>query len=194
MRAHAWLALGLWATPATVCAQPRGYVLELSSSVGAGVVNLANFDRSAEVSHNVIGLSLAAGMVLRTPHFASPYVELGYARVYRSTVSVTDAYGATTSSNAMATRHALFGLAFDLWRFRVSLGFGLFDLGVRSTLRESTLNAHEIDLGYTASLTGYLLRGPRWKVGIEARALFVTEANLNTYALLLNCAWDALQW
>lgn len=191
------------AAPTVACAQtppiapPRvfRYALELTGTLGAGLVDFGGIDRGDEQSRTPVGLNFSLGVLFRSTHFASPFIDVGYTSLYASTNRVTLASGAsTTADNHLDARWMTFGLAIDLWRVRAQLGVGLFDLGVDSTLDGSSINAHELDLGYVLALHGFILRAGRFKLGLAARALFVTEANLSDFSLLVSGTGDVLRW
>jgi hypothetical protein len=86
------------------------------------------------------------------------------------------------------------GPAVDLWRLRLQAGVGIYQVRVRSTVLGRTVDPSEIDMGYAFALSGFVVRGARLKVGLQARLGVIVEADLTFASLGIVLTGDALRF
>ncbi|MBI5516252.1 MAG: hypothetical protein HY909_20875 [Deltaproteobacteria bacterium] len=188
------ILVALAVTPGVALAQPR-YTLETTASVGYGFMQAGRFDRGPETSGSNGGLAAGLLVALRSPYYLTPWLELGYAKLYGSSLAYTDAAGMRhTATAGMRTLAVVFGPAVDFWRLRVGLGIGIYNLGVSSTVDGVSQSVGELDMGYSFMVSGRILTRGRFRLGVQVRGLLIIEAEINTLSVLLDLGFDALRW
>ena len=142
------------------------------------------------------GIALHAGILLRSPYFLSPFLDVGYVQLYSSDEEkdLGAPLGTVKSQNSLSAWSLVGGPAVDIGRVRVRAGIGMYRLQVRSTILGTTITPAELDLGYLVTLGVMLWRSDRWKVGLESRALLIAEAETAAVSLGFCGAWDTVKW
>jgi hypothetical protein len=152
--------------------------------------------RRGEVSKRDGGIALGLGVVLRSRYFLSPFIDVHYHSLLRSTdqVDLGALGGPSLANNSLSTLDAVAGAALDLWRIRVRGGVALAFVYVHSTINGDTLRSSERDMGYFLGIGGYLWKSKRFKVGIEARTMLILNANIGFVSLGATASGDAFSW
>ncbi len=175
----------------------KPYAIELDLFAGYNRLYLPRPSRRGEVSKRDGGIALGIGAVFRTKYFLSPFFDVHYHSLLRSTDQVdlgAGLGGPTLANNSLSTLDAVTGAALDVWRIRVRAGVALAFVMVHSTLNGDTLRSTERDMGYFFGLGGYLLQSKRFKVGIEARTMLILNANIGFVSLGATVAGDVFNW
>ncbi len=197
-----WLAGALGALPgsprpALALETEKPYAIELDLFAGYNRLYLPRPSRRGEVSKRDGGVAIGIGAVFRSRYFLSPFFDVHYHSLLRSTdqVDLGPALGGQTlANNSLSTLDAVAGAALDLWRIRVRGGVALAFVLVRSTLNGDTLHSTERDMGYFFGVGGYLWQSKRFKVGVEARTMLILNANIGFVSLGATVAGDAFSW
>lgn len=173
---------------------PRS-AIEAGGFVGYGRMLAPSVDHDREQWSRSGGAQVSAMVLYRSPHFLSPYLEVGYAQLYASRESVdTPDLGTLESDNSLSALSLVGGPALDLWRFRIRGGVGLYRVHVHSTVLGVTIDPAEYDLGWFASAGGHVYRSPHLRLGFELRSLLISEASTVCVGLGLTGTGDVLSW
>ncbi|MBI4957666.1 MAG: hypothetical protein HY908_37010 [Myxococcales bacterium] len=174
---------------------PSRSALELRALAGYGGMVAPSVSHERELWARNGGAMLSATLLYRSTLPLSPFVELGYAELYASRERVDTAeLGALDAESSLATVSFVGGPALDLGLFRLRGGIGLYRMLVESTVRGVTIHTAENDLGWFASVGGDAYRTERFRLGLELRALLVSEAGTACLGVGLTAAGDALVW
>jgi hypothetical protein len=176
---------------------PHRYTFEADLYAGYSRLYLPSPSRRGELSASNVGVAVAVGSLFRSPYFLSPFVELAFHRLLRTTdaVDLGPALGGSgVAHNWLSTLGLTAGGALDVWRLRVRAGVALDFVYVHSTVNGRTLSASERDMGYVLAVGGYLWRNPRFKIGLEARTRLILNANLGFVSLGATAAGDLFSW
>jgi|GEM_PF-4630645 len=200
VRASLALALAAsvgWAQRALADEVHQPYALEVNLFTGYNRLYLPTPAHRGEVSQRDGGVALGIGAAVRSKYFLSPFLDLNYHFLLRSTdqVDLGPALGGvTTANNFLSTVGIVGGVALDVWRIRVRGGVALDFVLVHSSMNGAILNSTERDMGYFLGLAGYVWRSKRFKVGIEARTTLILNANIGFVSLGITANGDAFTW
>ncbi len=193
------LVLGAMIAPPPAIADEAGepYALELNLFTGYNRMYLPTPAHRGEVSQRDGGLAVSGGAALRWPYFLSPFVDVNYHSLLRSTDQVDlgpSLGGPALANNSLSAVGLIGGAAFHVWRLRLRGGLGLAFVQVHSKLNGVQLNSSERDMGYFFALGGYVWRSRRFKVGIEARTTLILNANIGFVSLGVTGSADTFRW
>jgi hypothetical protein len=183
--------------PALALETEKPYAIELDLFTGYNRLYLPRPARRGEVSRRDGGIAVGIGAVFRSRYFLSPFLDVHYHSLLRSTdqVDLGPALGgAMVANNSLSTLDAVAGAALDVWRIRVRGGVALAFVFVHSTINGVTLRSSERDMGYFLGIGGYLWQSKRFKVGIEARTMLILNANIGFVSLGVTAAGDVFSW
>lgn len=173
------------------------YTLELNLFGGYNRMYLPTPAHRGEVSQRDGGLAIAVGSLLRTKYFLSPFIDVNYHSLMRSTDQVDlgpSLGGPALANNFLSVVGLLGGAALDVWRLRIRAGLGLDFVLVHSKVNGAALTSSEKDMSYFLALGGYLWRSGRFKLGIEARTSVILNANIGFVTLGVTGNADLLRW
>jgi hypothetical protein len=173
------------------------YTLEADLYAGYSRLYLPTPSRRGELSASNVGVAVAVGSLLRSSYFLSPFVELAFHRLLRTTdeVDLGPALGGrAVAHNWLSTLGLSAGGALDVWRLRIRAGVALDFVYVHSIVNGSTLSASERDMGYVFAVSGYLWRNRKFKIGLEARTRLILSANLGFVSLGATASGDVFSW
>ena len=181
--------------PNRQAASPR-HVLEVGMTGLFEKMTTSKGDRSGEVSSRSGGNAIGMAVTYRTPYFLSPFVDVSYYPLFESQrrVDLGSAGGSAVAIGALSAIGFMGGGALDLWRLRLRAGVGTYAVMVRSSVLGATIHATESDMGYLLSAGGFLVRASRIQVGLEARAVFIVEADTTAVGIGVTITGDALRW
>lgn len=186
------VALG---SSAAVAEKPPPSALEAGAFLGYGRMLAPAVDHSHELSARNGGIAASAVVLYRSPHFLSPFLEIGYAQLYASQERIDTAdLGTLESDNHLSALSFAAGPALDVWRLRLRAGMGIYRVIVESAIAGVTITPAENDLGWLASAAAYPYQRPGLRIGLEARALLISEASTAVIALGVTASGDALTW
>ncbi len=176
--------------------ESKSYGIELTLFGGYNRQLASGLERSGEISARNGGGAIAGGIVLRSPYFVSPFVDIGYYQLYssRENVDLGAAGGKTVAASALSTFGFMVGPAVDIWRFRVKAAIGVYNVHVTSTVLGKTTSPDEIDLGYMLAVSGYFLKTPLIQVGAEVRGGIITEADTGFMSFGFTVSGKPISW
>jgi hypothetical protein len=173
------------------------FTLEAGLYTGYSRLYLPTPSRRGELSASNVGIAVAGGGLLRSKYFLSPFVELAFHRLLRTSDEVdlgAALGGRVVAHNWLSTLGLTAGGALDIWRLRIRAGLGLDFVYVHSTINGSTIRTSERDMGYVFAVGGYLWRNQRFKLGLEARTRLILSANLGFFSLGATASGDVFSW
>lgn len=173
------------------------YALELSLFTGYNRMYLPTPAHRGEVSQRDGGLALAMGAIFRSRYFLSPFIDLNYHSLLRSTDQVDlgpSLGGPVLANNFLSVLGLIGGAALDVWRLRLRAGLGLDFVLVHSKVDGVPLNSSERDMSYFFAIGGYVWRARRFKLGIEARTSLILNANIGFVTLGITGSGDVFRW
>jgi len=197
MRALTAVGLLVLATlvPATSFgAEPPKRALEVDAF--GGILRRGNLTVPDDVSTRNGGLALALAVHYRSRYFLSPFLEAAYYSLAASDRVVDLGLGSGRSYvlNSSWAFGFTGGAALDIWRVRLRVGVGAYDLFVRTVTLGARSTVSELDFGYVASASVYPLVRDRFRVGFEARVGLVVEAQTGFIALGATLGGDAISF
>lgn len=135
-------------------------------------------------------------VLLRTTYFLSPFLDVQFQPLYRSSAQVDlGALGGLTGADrSLRALGVIAGGAFDVWRLRLAAGIGEYRVLVRSTMNGRTMATGEWDMGYLFSATGFVWTSDWFKVGLESRVGIITDAGTSFISVGAVAAGDLLRW
>jgi hypothetical protein len=174
----------------------KGHAVTVSASGLTTIMTTSRGDTSGTISEKNGGNAIAGRIGYRSPWVAGVFADVGYFPIYRRDrqVDLGNAGGLATTRASLSSTSLAFGLSADLWRFRASAALAWNQVDVTSMTLGQTSHASETDLGYMVALAAYPVRYHRIETGVEARALFITEAQVTVFCFGLTLGGDALSW
>jgi hypothetical protein len=171
-------------------AEPARRALELDAFGGALRSNVRSVPGSLSTRNGGVGLALVA--LYRSRYFLAPFAEVGYFSLAASDRVVDVGSGPVSVLNRSWAFGFAGGVALDVWRLRFRAGLGFYDLVVRTVTPGARSTVSELDFGYLAGVTVYPLVRDRFRVGVEARAGFIVEAETGFLSLGATLGGDAI--
>lgn len=175
---------------------PPRHAVQLAASGLYARATTSKGDTSGVFSERNGGAAVALRVAYRSPYVVGAFADYGLFPLYRSDrhVDLGSAGGRATTLASLSTTGLTFGVTADVWRLRASAGVGSFSVAVRSTTLGVTNRVSEGDIGYVLSLAGFPVRWRRLEIGVEARAIFVVEAELTAVCLGFTMGGDLFRW
>jgi len=177
-------------------AKKNGHAVTVSASGLTTIMTTSRGDTSGTISEKNGGNAIAGRIAYRSPYIAGVFADIGYFPIYRRDrqIDLGSAGGLGTTRASLSSESLALGLSADFWRLRASAALAWNQVDVTSTTLGRTSTASETDLGYMVSLAAYPVRWNRIETGVEARALFITEAQVTIFCFGLTLGGDALSW
>jgi hypothetical protein len=175
---------------------PKRHAVELGVT---GIVERAtppNGTFPGVISTRQGGGALAVSLAYRSPYLLTPFVDVAYYPLYERArvVDLGSLGGRATASGSLVAVGFMGGLALDLFRIRVRVGVGTYDVITHSNVAASSIGAAESDFGYLFALDGTVLQTARFRLGLETRAAFVVEANVVALGMGLTMSGDLIRF
>ena len=140
------------------------------------------------------GLALAVTVLLRTRYPFAPFVDVGYYPLLASDRVVSLDGRPSLVLDRMWAYGFAGGAALDLGPVRARFGVGAYDLWVSPTTTATRSTTSELDFGYFVGLAGYPLVRERLRIGLEARAGLVVEAEVPFFSIGATLGGDAVRF
>jgi hypothetical protein len=179
-------------------ADTPSYAIE--GDLTGALTKVSPFDKGPDLSHHNGGAGLALTVLLRSPYFLMPFVDVSYVPLERSQAwaNLGPYGGAAVVTSSLHAFGVLAGPAIDVWRLRIKTGIGVYDTIVHASVLHQAIAPSELDLGYMFALSGWALRVPTgtrvFKVGLELRLGLITEAAKNFASFGATITEDAIAW
>lgn len=185
----------LLASPTAAAQTTPASALEAGGFLGYNRMIAPSVDHDHELSATNGGFIGSATILFRSRHVLSPFLDIGYARIYSSRERVeVPGYAPIESDNQLSTWTLIFGPALDIGPLRLRGGAGYYRLQVHSTVLGTTVRPAEYDFGWFASIQGHVFRAAGLSWAPELRALIISEASTATVAIGLSGHGDVLGW
>ena len=164
---------------------------------GYGQLAWPGFDSSTARWSNG-GAAFAVSGAYRGPHFTHPFLDLAYVPFVSSG---QDVYRADTGASiyTTASTHAFaatFGPGFDVSRFRLRAGVGVYIVTTSTTAEGTSSSASSAHLGYLLSAAALVWDREPFAAGVEARLFALNSPGQGIYqtswAVGLTGRWDFL--
>ncbi len=172
------------------------HAVQLAASGLYATTTSSKGDPSGLLSERNGGNAVALRIAYRSPYVVGGFIDYAFYPLYRSDrrVDLGSAGGLATTRGSLSATGFTFGATADVWRLRAAGGVGLFNVVVRAATLGVNNRSSEGDIGYMLSLAGFPVRWRRFEVGVEARAVFVVEAELTTVSLGFTIGGDVFRW
>lgn len=152
--------------------------------------------RAGVESDRIIGYGASASLAYRGPFFLYPFFELGYFNLASSTVHPVTNLRISNEEveNSISSWTWSIGPGVDVGAMRFRLGLGLVFNEISSKGRD--FDDERTAGGFVNSLlvSGYLLRKPGFRLGIEGRASYMPYSSTLFLAVGVGGAGDAISW
>lgn len=182
------LASSAWHPRARADVPPRA----LEIDVFGGVTKRGGLSVQDDLSTRNGGGAAALGVLYRSRYFLSPFLDFAYYPLSASERVVDLGRGPELVTNRAWTFGFTGGAALDLWRVRLLAGLGAYDLRVSTWSSGERSTVSELDFGYVVGASAFPLVRDRLRVGVEARAGLIVEAQTALASVGLTIGGDAV--
>jgi len=173
--------------PVTPSEVPTPHAWELDGFAGYGQLAWPALDTASTTWSNG-NAAFALGVAYRGPHFTHPFLELSYVPIIASGAAARvtgTGEGAPVITGFASNSSWAWGLAlgpgWDLDRFRLRAGVGLYDLQVRTTVSGQTNTSSGIHIGFLAAASAMVWQPDPFALGLEARLVALQAPTAGIY-------------
>lgn len=171
-------------------AAPRSRAIEVDAF--GGLVKRSGPSVTDAVSTRNGGIAVAVTAAFRSPYFLAPFVDVGYYPIVASDRALDLGGQRAVVLNRLWAFGFVGGAAIDVWKLRGRFGVGAYDVVTSTDTPDAHSTVSELDFGYLASVTFHPLVRDRFRVGIEARAGLMVEAETRIVTLGATLGGDAI--
>ena len=179
---------------------PTPHAWELDAFAGYGQLAWPALDTATTTWSNG-NAAFAVAVAYRGPHFTHPFLDLSYVPIIASGAAVrvtgTGELAPVTTgfaSNSSWAAGLVVGPGWDLDRFRLRAGIGLYDVQVRTSVSGQTNTSSGIHLGFLAAASAMVWRPEPFALGVEARLVALQAPTAGIYQSMwqlgLTGRWD----